>query len=301
MADSYSWSLLNVGIHKKIQWCQTNQSTLSFSQCLNIHNIKFVDLIVLIFWIKVNFSKGQVCYFMSLKLSYIFINFLFVLFTDAVMSRLSSYSDVASLSAVDLKKQCKTHNVNTSFSKSARVNLLCLTLGLSTCGGKEYSFLPRSTRHSLSNKQLAEYARLTPAYLHSLTGWTKELQHLPPLDDGVVKKYLLDTNLLTKQQEVKYKIQRPFQMKEFVHSIRIHCQPSETFIAIEAQCNSSQSAATENVKALYIIIDKITAEPYGAYCTCTVGYELNYKLYLYFCYVDWKITTLIMKVEYYYF
>ena len=134
------------------------------------------------------------------------------------------------------------------------VNYLSLTLGLTTCMDKEYPFVPRSRHHSLSKKQLAEYAKSTSAYLHSLKGGTKEIHLLlccmMPLSGSIC----LNTNVLTKEKKARYKIQRPFQLKEFefVHSIKVHCQPSKNkLIGIQAQCNSSQTAATKNVQALY--------------------------------------------------
>jgi hypothetical protein len=60
-------------------------------------------------------------------------------------------------------------------------------------------------------------------------------------------------------------------MKKFVHSKAITEDLSDTFLVIEAQCNSSQSGQEEKVKAMYILIDKTSGLPYGAYCTCTVG------------------------------
>ncbi|XP_035670017.1 uncharacterized protein LOC118411645 isoform X2 [Branchiostoma floridae] len=191
---------------------------------------------------------------------------------ETKLDKLKTFRDISALSMHQLNKECKANSVKTQFSKTAKINLLCLALGISTCGqDKPYSFNPRMDNHGLTSTQLQEYSRLTPAYLARTGSWTKELQCLPPVDDSTVKSYLLNSKVFDKDQHTKYKLQRPFQMKDFVHSIKINLDPSETFIAIEAQCNSSQSGATENVKALYIILDKITGQPYGAYCTCTVG------------------------------
>ncbi|KAM9332967.1 uncharacterized protein KZ484_018083 [Pholidichthys leucotaenia] len=158
------------------------------------------------------------------------------------------------------------------FPKLPESVFCAMAMGISTSGkGKLPEFSPHLKSHGLSSKQLEEYASLTPAFLSQRNMWTKELQHTPPIDDTVVKKYLVNTNVLSKDQEVRYEIQRPFQMMSFIHSMRIDTDTSETFVAIEAQCLSSQSGAADNVKAMYIILDKITGQPYGAYCTCTVG------------------------------
>ncbi|XP_078660783.1 uncharacterized protein LOC144905166 [Branchiostoma floridae x Branchiostoma belcheri] len=191
---------------------------------------------------------------------------------ERTTNKLKTYTDISGLSIQRLNKECRAHNVNTKLSKSAKVNLLCLALDISTSGkNKPYDFVPRLDNHGLSCNQLREYSTLTPAYLTKLDAWSKDLQHVPPIDDAMVKQYLLNSRVFNKEQEVKYKVQRPFKMKDFVHSIKINVNPSDTFIAVQAQCNSSQSGASERVKALYIILDKITGQPYGAYCTCAVG------------------------------
>ncbi|XP_070536263.1 uncharacterized protein [Ptychodera flava] len=46
---------------------------------------------------------------------------------------------------------------------------------------------------------------------------------------------------------------------------------SKTFCLVKAQCNPSQSGDSARVKWLHVVLDKMTGEPYGAFCVCAVG------------------------------
>ena len=68
-----------------------------------------------------------------------------------------------------------------------------------------------------------------------------------------------------------YKISRPYQLKANVHTIRFFLDPdSETFCILSARCNPSQSTSPDEVKILFVVIDKITGVPYGGLCTSGV-------------------------------
>lgn len=88
----------------------------------------------------------------------------------------------------------------------------------------------------------------------------------------LVKEYLLSTAVVSEVPQIRYNLQRHYQMIEFVCSAHPKVNPPDihVFMAVEAQCNSSESGATENIKAVYSIIDKISGQPCGAQCTCTV-------------------------------
>ena len=165
-----------------------------------------------------------------------------------------SYKEVQSLSASNLNQLCKSVGISTKYSKSARVNLLCLTLGISTSGSghnkeNQSPLVPRSSCHGLSQSQLHEFQSLTPSFLVALDSWSKELGQIPDLDEASVKRYLKDSLLLTANMARTYKLSRPYQLKQFIHSMRVNELPDHpTFIAVQAQCNPSQSTAGENVK-----------------------------------------------------
>lgn len=68
------------------------------------------------------------------------------------MVNLKKYLDVPSLSSTALNKACKVNFVGLNLSKAAKINLLCLSLGISTCGDnkKPYSFTPCLQNHGLT-------------------------------------------------------------------------------------------------------------------------------------------------------
>ena len=147
---------------------------------------------------------------------------------DVDVSHFRSYSEITALGAADLNRLCKAKQINTAYSKSAKVNLLCMVLNISTCGKENVA--PPAPRAALSNLSLAqerEFQSLTPNMLAVLPGWTKELHNIPDVDDTIVKKYLKDTSVLTPEMTRTYKISRPYQLKQFVHSMRHHPLPDQ--------------------------------------------------------------------------
>lgn len=189
-----------------------------------------------------------------------------------------TYKEIASLSAVKLKELCLSHNVDISLPKKAKIVFLCHTLGITTTGANStyQTSLKIKQFDSLSSKQSEELQRLTPKVLYTLpmSEWSTDLKEIPDIDDTTVKKYLLQTNVLNKSSSRTYKLTRPFMLKQSVHSVRYYKNlPSDTFGVISARCNPSQGTNPDEIKVLHIIIDKITGEPYSAYCTCTVGFS----------------------------
>lgn len=183
-------------------------------------------------------------------------------------------SKISKLSKRNLDQKCVELGLDVSLPRLAKVNIVCLCLGISTSGGSILPFLPRLPTHVLSQEQTREYQTLTPPYVYTREekDWSKNLELLPDVDDATVKKYLLDTDVLSKTDGRRYKLSRPYQMKSHIHSVRIHpLRTSSTFMIVKGLCNPSQSTNKDEVKAVYCIIDKISAQPYGGYCTCTAG------------------------------
>jgi len=92
------------------------------------------------------------------------------------------------------------------------------------------------------------------------------------VDDNDVKKYLLKNSVLSEASMWTYKISRPYQLKACVHSLMFNSvTPESPFCVIRGRCNPSQSTNEDDVKLVHVILDNITGEPCGGYCTCTVG------------------------------
>lgn len=124
--------------------------------------------------------------------------------------------------------------------------------------------------------ELAEFETLTPSYVQSLDGWTKDIRDVPDLDIGIVKKYLLQSSNpeFTRESLKRYKLSRSYShlQAKHIHSLAfIVLYNSDTFCIIKAQCLPSQSGDSKRVKWLHVILDKKTGDPYGAFCICTVG------------------------------
>lgn len=194
-----------------------------------------------------------------------------------------SYADVQKLSASNLKAYCNNLGIDISLPKSVRVNAVCHCLGISTTGTCTIQNLtPRVD--GLSSVQQKEFDLLTPAVLYSLSGWTNDLTKVPLVDDADVKRYLLQTNVIEASAARTYKVTRPYQLRDFVHSMRYHELPSSaTFCAVKGLCNPSQSANKDDVKMVMVILDKHSGQPYGGYCTCTVGYVLLFLMHVTGC------------------
>ena len=66
-------------------------------------------------------------------------------------------------------------------------------------------------------------------------------------------------------------ITRPYQMVNFIHTMRWTKDVPPPFIIIKSFCNASQSGSEDEVKALYCLIDHITGVLYVGWCSCTAG------------------------------
>lgn len=164
-----------------------------------------------------------------------------------------TYNDIASLSAVKLKELCLAQNVAISLPKKAKIIFLCHTLGITTTGpnNTNVTSMKAKTFNSLSCKQIEELQRLTPKALYTLpvSEWSTDLKKIPEVDDISVKKYLLQTEILTKSSSRTYKLTRPYMLKQFVHSVRyFENTSSDTFGVISAQCNPSQEQILMKLK-----------------------------------------------------
>jgi len=117
-----------------------------------------------------------------------------------------------------------------------------------------------------------EYQLLSPKFLSQQKNWSKDLLKISEIEESDVKKYLLNSSVPDASSARTYKLSRPFQLKQFVHSVvYFENENSETFSVIRAFCYPSQATNADDVKVIFATIDKITGQPYGGFCTCTVG------------------------------
>jgi len=93
---------------------------------------------------------------------------------------------------------------------------------------------------------------LTPKALYMLTDWSVDLSNLPSIDDADVKRFLLQTDILTAASERTYKLSRPYQLKQFVNAVQV-CSVSSFYI-IRARCLPSQSTDKDDIKLMHIIM-----------------------------------------------
>ena len=136
-----------------------------------------------------------------------------------------TFTDVSTLGAIELNKLCKARKIDPKYSKTAKVNLLCLSLGISTSGKENVPPLQVKTVNvEVSAVQRKEFQTLTPDYLVALSDWSKDLS-IPDIDETIVKLYLKEARVLTPEMARTYKLSRPFQLKQFVHSMRFHQLP----------------------------------------------------------------------------
>lgn len=194
-------------------------------------------------------------------------------------SSVSCFVDIQKLSAASLKAYCVQFGIDISWPKSVKVNAVCHCLGISTSGSSTVEYLTRTD--GIGSQQQEEFKSLTPACLYCMDGWTSDLTKVQLLDDADVKRYLLQTSLIDASSARTYKLTRPYQLRSFVHSLRYNSLESCTFFcAVRGLCNPSQSTNKDDVKMVMVIMDKNTGQPYGGYCTCTVGlvYVFSYIL-----------------------
>ena len=184
-----------------------------------------------------------------------------------------TYNEVNRMSAGVLNSICRDFNIDTSLPRTARVNAVCHCLDISTTGDSQListlTVLP-SANEALTKTQLRELQALTPKVLYMLTDWSGTLSELPSITDTDVKRFLLQTDVLNAASERTHKLSRPYHLKQFVNAVQV-CSALSFFI-IRARCLPSQSTDKDEVKLMHIVIDRHTGQPYGGYCTCTVGY-----------------------------
>lgn len=187
-----------------------------------------------------------------------------------------SYTDVNRMSVKRLNEFCLQFGIDIKLPKNSKINAICHCLDISPSGAKfDWIVLPR-TAELLSQSQLDELQQLTPAKLYQLQDWSSDISQMPVLDDMTVKKFLLQTNEIDDSMGRTYKLSRPYQLQKFVHSVQINgLNMSSFFSVIRARCNPSQSTDKDEVKLVHVLLDKSSGQPYGGYCTCTVGYAVS--------------------------
>jgi len=143
---------------------------------------------------------------------------------DLQNKTLQNYNDIATLSAVKLKQLCVKFWLDISLPKKAKIVYLCHSLGISTSGINRCVNTARKRKvyEKLTRVQVKELEELTSKVLYSLppSQWSCDIQNLPVIEDRSVKEYLLKTNVLDKAASQTYKLSRPYQLKQFVHSVR---------------------------------------------------------------------------------
>jgi hypothetical protein len=159
-------------------------------------------------------------------------------------------------------------------------------LGIRTSGvdvGDDFGCkIPKCVDHMLDDQQLNEYGCLTPSYLLKQEGWSKDTSQLPDIDVSSIKKYLINSKAqeFTVTSLRHYKLSRAYQHLDANHICNVsfnQLKHSSTICAIKASCIPSQSGNEAKIKHVHVIMDKQTGEPYGGFCTCTVGLVIVYK------------------------
>jgi hypothetical protein len=107
-------------------------------------------------------------------------------------------------------------------------------------------------------------------------GWSKDTSQLPDIDVSSIKKYLINSKAqkFTVTSLGHFKLSRAYQHLDANHICNVsfnQLKHSSTFCAIKASCIPSQSGNEAKIKHVHVIMDKHTGEPYGGFCTCTVG------------------------------
>jgi hypothetical protein len=209
-----------------------------------------------------------------------------------------SLKEVKSTGLKDLKALCKDAGINIGgVGREALEILLCIELGIRTSGvdvGDDFGRkIPKCVDHMLDDQQLNEYGCLTPSYLLKQEGWSKDTSQLPDIDVSSIKKYLINSKAqeFTVTSLRHYKLSRAYQHLDANHICNVsfnQLKHSSTFCAIKASCIPSQSGNEAKIKHVHVIMDKQTGEPYGGFCTCTVGLVIVY----------WKKQLCIEKIKY---
>ncbi len=205
---------------------------------------------------------------------------------------LLTYSEVQDLDSITLNEHCKAEGIPTSYPHQAKVNLLCISLGIRKAKAdllcedlgisklsidessekKDISLKWNAHVNTLNQQQLDEYASLAPDVLAKLKNWSKSIDDVPDVNDIAIKAYLTNTKVIDKEMSRTYKLSKPYEMRESVHSMWYHRLPNHpSFTALQAQCNPSQSTSSDNVQVIFVLLDSQSGDPVGGYCTCDVG------------------------------
>ncbi|KAL4227177.1 hypothetical protein ACF0H5_015150 [Mactra antiquata] len=170
---------------------------------------------------------------------------------------LHTYNQVAALKADVLKKLCIANYIDNKFPKKAKILFLCHALGISTTGAVNTS--TNESVMSLPNSIRKDYEKLNVKFLSQINDWTTDFLQLPEFEEYSIKAYLLRTNVITSAAARTYKLTRPFQLKQFVHSLLYYNNNSSSYLGVlRAFCNPSQSTCAEEVKVVFVIFDKVT-------------------------------------------
>jgi hypothetical protein len=118
------------------------------------------------------------------------------------------------------------------------------------------------------NKYFGEYKSLTPTYLLK-----QDTSQLPDIDVSTMKKYLLNRKAqeYTSTSLRHYKLSRAYQHLDANYICNVN------LCTIKVSCISPHSSDEAKIKHLHAILHKQTGEPYGGFCTCTVGLIYYWK------------------------
>ena len=122
--------------------------------------------------------------------------------------------------------------------------------------------------HLFDNQQLGEYKSLISTYLLK-----QDTSQLPDIDVSTVKKYLLNR----KAQEFTSTSLRHYQLSRAYQHLDGNYICNVNLCAIKVSCISPHSSDEAKIKHLHVILHKQTGEPYGRFCTCTVGLIYYWK------------------------
>jgi hypothetical protein len=179
-----------------------------------------------------------------------FISTVIFITTMALVKKLT-YCDIQRFTAANLNAYCRKFRIDTTLPKCVKVNAICHCPDVSTVGESvmKMTILPL-TAGALSSSQLNTLQQLTPKVLYGMTDWSSDLLDLPNINEIDVKRYLLQTNILSADYERTYKLSRPYQLKQFVNAVQT-CTWLSLFCIIRARCLPSQSTNSDDVKIMH--------------------------------------------------
>ena len=189
-----------------------------------------------------------------------------------------TYKDVKSMSLRRLRELSRENGLDgcQSEGRNTLEIMLCEKLSIAVDGKPDFKIGLPYLRDNLTKNEIEEFQKYTITNIWSMIGWTKRIDNMPEIDISHVKKYLSTSSnpYFTPDLLRKYKCTRAYQHVEarHIHSIEFHPLPdSPTFCLVRAKCCPSQSSDEHKMKSLHVVLDKHSGEPYGGYCSCTVG------------------------------